>query len=258
LRVLATHKVKLIILIVFITLYINGYSQPSVASGKDSTEYKYQHEKDFAGVNDTLKINSRGFSNTEVEKLKNDPNLNYHLSPTIAESLWVRFKQWMNWFLESLFEKAVTTDLGRVIMYVLAGFLLIVVIMMLLKVNAFKVFYSGADQGQRTYQVIHENIHEMNFEKLIQEATEKDDFRLATRLIFLHALKILSDNHQIEYNQGKTNHDYVDELTSSDLIAGFNELSFYFDYAWYGNFSISNRQFERVKNTFAEWRAKIN
>jgi len=98
----------------------------------------------------------------------------------------------------------------------------------------------------------------MDFEKLIQEATEKNEFRLATRLIFLHALKLLSDKHLIEFNPGKTNHDYVEELMTPDLKTGLNELSFYFDYAWYGNFSISDIQFQRIKNTFAEWRSKMS
>jgi hypothetical protein len=224
----------------------------------DTTEFKIQHDdKEFEGVNDTLKITIRSFSSAEVDKLKADPDLNYKQPPTVAESLWDRFKQWLAWFFESLFKKATTTDLGRVIVYTIAGILLIAVIMMLLKVNAFKVFYSGADQAKQNYQVFHENIHEMDFEKLIQDATNKNEFRLATRLIFLHALKLLADKHLIDFNPGKTNHDYVEELKISDLKTGLNELSFYFDYAWYGNFAINDIQFQKIKNMFTEWRTKV-
>ena len=250
---------KLIPFIVFIIFSFNVYSQDSDAAvSVDNTEYDYQEEKDFAGIADTLKINTRSFSGAEIDQLKSDPDLNYQQPPTVAESLWDRFKQMLAWFFESLLEKASTTDVGLVIMYTMAGILVIVVIMMLLKVNAFKVFYSGADQPKPSYQVFHENIHEMNFEKLIKEATEKNEFRLATRLIFLHALKLLSDKHLIEFNPGKTNHDYVEELKTSDLKTGLNELSFYFDYAWYGNFAINATQFQRINNTFAEWRTKIS
>ncbi len=224
----------------------------------DTTEFEIQNEdKGFEGVNDTLKIVTRSFSSAEVDQLKADPDLNYKQPPTVAESLWDRFKQWIGWFLESLFKNATTTDIGRVIMYTLAGGVLMVVIMMLLKVNAFKVFYSGVDQAKQTYQVFHENIHEMNFEKLIQDTAEKKEFRLATRLIFLHALKLLADKHLIDFNPGKTNHDYVEELKISDLKIGLNELSFYFDYAWYGNFTINDTQFQKITNTFSEWRTKM-
>ena len=80
---------------------------------------------------------------------------------------------------------------------------------------------------------------------------------MATRLIFLHALKLLADKHLIDFNPGKTNHDYVEELKISDLKIGLNELSFYFDYAWYGNFTINDTQFQKITNTFSEWRTKM-
>jgi hypothetical protein len=252
--------VKFLPFIIFIVLSFCAYSQSSTALVYgDSTKLQLQNEeKEFKSINDTSKIDTRSFSRAEVEELKADQNLNYKQPPTVAESLWDRFKQWLAWFFESLFKNATTTDLGRVIMFTIAGILLIVVIMMLLKVNAFKVFYSGADQAKQTYQIFHENIHEMDFEKLIQDATEKNEFRLATRLIFLHALKLLSDKQLIEFNPGKTNHDYVEELKTADLKTGLNELSFYFDYAWYGNFAINDTQFQKIRKTFAEWQTKLS
>ena len=121
-------------------------------------------------------------------------------------------------------------------MYIVGIVLLTVLIMMLLKVNAFKVFYSGQGANTFTYSALDENIHEMDFEKLIQEATGKNDYRLGVRLVFLYALKMLSDKNLIHWDQGKTNHDYLDELSATEIKTGFNELNSYFEYAWYGNF----------------------
>jgi hypothetical protein len=177
--------------------------------------------------------------------------------PTVVETLWDRFKQWLGWLFASLFDTASTTGIGKILLYVLAVVVIIIVIMTLLRVNAFKVFYSGADQARQNYSVFHENIHEMDFDKLIQEAVEQNKLRHATRLVFLYALKILSDKHLIDFNPGKTNHDYVEELSSPELKTGFNELSFYFDYAWYGNFSITEAQFNKIRMVFNEWRSKV-
>ena len=212
---------------------------------------------DFAGPTDITQIEVRKFSEAEIEKLKADPDLNYTQPPTVAETLWDRFLKWLSWLLDSILNKATTTDLGRFLMYTLAIVLTIAVIMMLLKVNAFKVFYSGVDTGKQDYGVFHENIHEMDFEMLIREATEKKQYRLATRLIFLSALKVLSDKHLIDFKAGKTNHDYVEELPKGELKTGLNELSFYFDYAWYGNFAINESQFQKVNNTFTNWTQKV-
>jgi hypothetical protein len=252
----------LIALLCAATLFAQNNSVlPDTLTAEESYGTEYFDENgdplDFAGPADTTQIEVREFSEADIEKLKADPDLNYTQPPTVAETLWDRFLKWLSWLLDSIFNKATTTDLGRFLMYTVAIILTIVVIMMLLKVNAFKVFYSGADKGKLEYGVFHENIHEMNFEILIREATEKKEYRLATRLIFLFALKVLSDKHLIDFKAGKTNHDYVEELQKGEIKTGLNELSFYFDYAWYGNFAINESQFQKVNNTFASWMQKI-
>ena len=218
----------------------------------------FQQPEDFYGSADTLVVERREFESKQLELIKTDPDLNYKQPPTVAETLWDRFKMWLAWFFSSLVDAATTTDLGKLALYVLEAVIIVGVIMALLKVNAFKVFYSGADQARQGYQVFHENIHEMDFDRLIQDAVGKAEFRVATRLMFLHALKLLSDKHLIEFNPGKTNHDYVDELKVAELKTGLNELSFYFDYAWYGNFNVTEGQFQKITTVFNSWRQRIS
>ena len=214
-------------------------------------------QSEYNAANDTLPIQRKSFDTATVEELKADQDLNYKQPPTVAESLWDRIKYWIARFLEQLFEGATLTDVGRVLMYTLAIILLVGIILTLLKVNAFRVFYSGADQA-KVSRVFHENIHEMDFEKLIRDATDKKDYRQGTRLILLYALKLLTDRHLIEWEAGKTNHDYVNELNVTDLKTGLNELSFYFDYAWYGNFPVTPEAFQRIQTTFTGWRQKLS
>lgn len=220
------------------------------------TTYEREEDPDFAGPPDTVRVTIREFSHTKVDSLQADPDLNYTQPPTVAETLWDRFLRWLNRIFEIVFEKSTATDLGRFLLYTGLLIAIIIIILTLLRVNAFQLFYSGADTPQG-YQVFHENIHEMNFDVLIQQAADKKEYRLATRLVFLYALKLLSDQHMIEFLPGKTNHDYVEALQAGEIRTGLNELSFYFDYAWYGNFSISETQFEKIKNTFTHWRGKI-
>jgi hypothetical protein len=217
----------------------------------------FAEEVDSYAIPDTSKIVERNVDEGTLQDLKTDPALQYKESPTIAESLWDRFRLWLGQLIQTIFQNAVTTDWGRVFMYIVGIFLLILLTMMLLKVNAFRVFYSGQGANTFSYTALDENIHEMDFEKLIQEATGKNDYRLGIRLVFLYALKMLSDKNLIHWDQGKTNHDYLNELNSSDIKAGFNELNSYFEYAWYGNFRIEPETFSRVKQIFAEWRGKL-
>ena len=88
-------------------------------------------------------------------------------------------------------------------------------------------------------------------------SVEKNDYRLGVRLVFLYALKTLSDKGLIQWDQGKTNHDYLNELRVTELQKGFNELNFYFEYAWYGNFNITPNVFSHVRRIFEEWKRSV-
>lgn len=227
----------------------------------DSTETYFtdtpEDQNDFQAAADSSRIEARNFSEATLNELKSDTGLQYKEAPTIAESLWERFLALVGQFIDSLFRNAVNTDWGRVFSYVLGIILVVVIIMMILKVNAFKVFYGGQGVSTVPYHILDENIHEMDFDKLIQDAIAQHDYRKGIRLLFLKSLKMLADKNYIHWEQGKTNHDYLSELTPADLKKGFNELNFYFEYAWYGNFSINHEMFLKIQRVFTDWREKV-
>ena len=119
------------------------------------------------------------------------------------------------------------------------------------------MFYGVSKTSAVKYAVLEENIHEMDFDKLVQEALSKKEFRLAIRLTFLHGLKLLSDRQHIYWEPGKTNHDYLDELKAPELKSDFAKLNYYFEWAWYGNFKVSQDTFNHVKDLFNHWKTKI-
>ncbi len=219
---------------------------------EESSVASYVH-----GSPDSAQISVRNVHDETLRNLKSDSDLQYKEPPTVAESLWSRFLKIIAQFIRELLETAVDTGWGKILTYTVGLIIVIVLIMMILKVNAFQVFYSGRGAGTMTTNILHENIHEMNFEKLIEEAVAKKDFRKAIRLLFLQALKLLSDKHFIQWDQSKTNHDYIAELKAEDLKKGFHELNFYFEYAWYGNFSVNDEIFAKVRNTFTDWKANV-
>lgn len=245
---------------VILTTCCLGQQYDSVTVADSAFTYSeddWQEDSQTQAAPDSSKILARTFDENALKKLKADEELQYREAPTIAESLFDRFMKLLSQFLDSLVQGAVTTNWGRVISYLIGVGLLVVLIMMLLKVNAFKVFYGGQSASSMPYHVLDENIHEMDFEALIQEAIASGEFRKATRLVFLNALKILADKNFIHWEQGKTNHDYLSEVTIADLKPGFNELNYYFEYAWYGNFNINHEKFLKVQQVFNAWRERI-
>lgn len=225
-----------------------GLTQPAVTSD-DSSE-------PFNTPVDSTQVAKKYFSEGQILELKTNPDFNYKEPPSAAESIWDRFIQWIGQFFGALFEGATNTNWGRILVYAAAFVGFIIVLLMILRVNAFRVFYSGADKGTIASAAFHENIHEMDFEKLIHEAMERKKYREGIRLIFLHALKLLTDKQLIHWQAGKTNHDYVSELSTGDLKSNLTELSFYFDYAWYGNFIVKEDAFNKTQQIFQSLKQK--
>jgi hypothetical protein len=235
------------------------YSEDSTLFDEDFDE-DYEAEDESSARSfvapDTFKVQPRYFDESIIEELREDPDFDYQAEPTVAESLWDRFWRWIGEFVSQMLNGMVSTDWGRVLLYVGLLVVLIVIAMALLKVDAFRVLFKGADVASRV-GVFHEDIHVMDFEELIKDAVAKEDFRNAVRLVFLYSLKLLSDQQHIQWQPGKTNHDYLDELKTNELRPGLGELSFYFDYAWYGGFDISRIQFGRVQEIFINWKGQI-
>lgn len=97
---------------------------------------------------------------------------------------------------------------------------------------------------------INENIHEINFPEIITKFEVEKDFRSAIRYRFLHVLKRLSDKNKILWMPEKTNQDYAVELKDSTLKRSFLELAYIFDYVWYGEFSITENDYQYYKSKF--------
>lgn len=209
------------------------------------------------GQNDTSAVSVKSFSGNTLQELREDPDLKYRQPETVAETLWERILKWLLQMIQDIFQTAATTSGGKLIVILLAMALVIVLVMMILKVDAFKVLFV-AKGAQLKSAAIEENIHEMDFDALISQAVSQKDYRRGIRLLFLASLKLLADRHLIEWQTGKTNREYVSELSSGELRRGLSELSLYFDYAWYGNFTISADTYEKASHVFSNWKKKLD
>lgn len=203
---------------------------------------------------DSSRIEVRQMDADVLTTLKADPDMDYGRGPS-AISLWERFKRWLNRLISSILGAAFSANWFNILVIILSVLALIYVILRLLKVNV-NMFYTGK-QAAVPHGVLDEDIHTMDFDKLIQEALQRNEYRLAIRLLFLKSLKLLADKHHILWQPGKTNHDYLNELSAQHLKTGFNELNFYFEYAWYGNFTINEALYKKVDALYNNWKTNV-
>ncbi|MBX2964694.1 MAG: DUF4129 domain-containing protein [Cyclobacteriaceae bacterium] len=204
---------------------------------------------------DTTKVEIRQLDEDVLNTLKADPDMEYGRSPS-AVNLWERFKRWLNNLISSLFNAAVSANWFNIFIVILSAIVLIYVILRLLKVDALNMFYTGK-RAAIPHGVLDEDIHAMDFDTLINDALQKNEYRLAIRLLFLKSLKLLADKQHILWQPGKTNHDYLNELTAQNLKTGFNELNFYFEYAWYGNFIINEALYKKANDLYNDWKTNV-
>ena len=216
-----------------------------------------EEEFRYTAMADTTPLEIKNFDQRQLSALKSSGDFQYHEAPSVAQALWSRLLEWLGYALLSLFQGAARLHWDKVLIYALALAGGIAIVLMVLKVNVLNVFQRSTDRGVTPAAAIHENVHEMDFEELLRLALEKERYRDGVRLLFLYALRILSENQLISWKAGKTNRDYVAELQTVSVSTDFNLLSVYFDYAWYGNFQIEKDTFLRAENTFKVFREKL-
>ncbi|TMI77529.1 MAG: DUF4129 domain-containing protein [Bacteroidetes bacterium] len=95
-----------------------------------------------------------------------------------------------------------------------------------------------------------EDIFSINYPREIEKAIQSEDYRLAIRLMFLRLLRNLSNRHLIQYRPGRTNLEYLSQLSSTVHYNDFFGLTRNYEYAWYGKFDVSSEAFKTIRNNF--------
>lgn len=191
-----------------------------------------------------------------LRAFRDDPGFAYDRQPPQTDSGWARFKAWLAEKLFSPLERRSTNWLVERIFWILAGLGLIYAVLKLLRMEPRGLFYGRSDRQRSPAFAEIEDLQEVDFDGLVQEATAAGDFRRAVRLLYLKTLKALAARALIAWQPEKTNHEYLRELEErpqADLAASFSRLTYLFEYIWYGDFPVDARAFERARGTFSDF-----
>lgn len=177
---------------------------------------------------------------------------------------WTRFKQWLSDFFKDLFnldsegQAAKATDIALKIAGVII-FLLVIYFIFKAVINdeGKWVFGKSSDKNIIPVTDIENNIHATDFKQLIAEAEQDNNYRLAIRYYYLWLLKALTNAEIIEYDVEKTNSDYYNEIASQPLKDEFSYTSYLYNYIWYGEFDVDEKQFSKGKAAFTHFLKSI-
>lgn len=96
-----------------------------------------------------------------------------------------------------------------------------------------------------------------DYNRLIQQAINKNDFRLATRYLYLQSLYRLIEQGAVLFAVDKTNHQYLTELAGKPYQQAFAAVTLQYEYAWYGGFAIEEFRFKDIQQTFNQFNNEL-
>ena len=181
-----------------------------------------------------------------LEQLQQDPRYAYAIEedkPSVVSELFDRL---MRWWGETLHE----IDIDERVIHLLLILLLLLLVWWLLRNKALRsLFVRSLRGGDETAEAIEENIHVIDFDAELAKALAQGNYTLASRLLYLHTLKHLSDEHRIDWQPQKTPTQYARELTAdAERRDAFKELTNHFIRLRYGGFEADQQLYATMSS----------
>ena len=201
---------------------------------------------------DSSNINVTHFKENFKDNYSGD-DFNYTINDTgginLMQRILKKFFDWMSdvfgfdidWIDYQTMEYIVYGLLGIIALYLIIKFLL---------QNPVRSVFKTEDKTINGFSYVEENIKQVDFDKLISNALKENNYRLATRYLYLKSLKSLASKKLIEWHYDKTNTDYLNEIKDNKIKSLFKRVSYIYDYVWYGEFPIDETSFNKNKSDF--------
>lgn len=222
---------------------------------KDSLEVQY----------DNRILKEKEFDKSHIQEYRSDSDFNYIIKKREKPN---EFQLLLNWlkriiviFLGWIFGVEEATGVFMFLLKVVPYIILIIVIGLLLKLFL-KVNFSTMHKGSRKKASIfitedEEIIKNKDISSLIQLAIVNGNYRLAIRYYYLLSLQKLQENDVIDWQQEKTNEDYIKEIQVQYLSSQFKNITHLYDFIWYGNFKVDEIDFNKAVVNFEQFNSLI-
>jgi hypothetical protein len=253
---LPARQVRIVLLVLFMTCSLWSKAQTEQEHVIDTSAYVSPVEPEqviddadaaYRGKEEVTETPVfREVPDSVTARLKKDKDFRYANDP----SYWVTEPEEMDdgiTFMDR-FYRFFRGDAVRTIFYILLAGLLLYIIYRVVVVNKLYMIYSSKkskddDDGPS-------DITEDDLEENIQKAIAAKQHRQAVRYLYLKTLRRLSEKGLIRLHAQATNYDYVNQLNQHSRAEEFRFLTRIYDYVWYGEFGLTDEQFDLVHANF--------
>ncbi len=220
-----------------------------------------QQEKDSLILTEDLNtsLESRDFQQ-ELSEVYTGDDYKYDIKDGESQNLLARFLRWLLNGISDTFginlPPGTLKFLEYLIYFLLGSLAIYLLVKFLIGENLSNVF------SKQAASIIDINLSEAHIENvdldaLIKDALKQKDYRLAIRYQYLRALKTLSQQNIIEWHFEKTNLDYQKEIKTPGIQSLFKEVSYLYDYIWYGEQPIDETKYEAAQSRFTALKKHI-
>jgi len=230
---------RILTIVPFLFFFLLGFSQLE----KDSVQIPQD---------EATKLTERSLPN-DLNKKYSGEEFNYEIKTGESQNLIARFLSWLSRGLNDIFGVNISPEAFKFLQYLiyfLMGGLVIYLIIRLLVNEKFNTIFTKKARSIIDIDLAEQHIESLDLDTLLQGALEDKNYRLAIRYHYLRVLKRLSQANIIEWHFDKTNSDYQNEITKPNLKSGFKEVSYLYDYIWYGEQSIDENSYETANSSF--------
>lgn len=243
-------KLRLIFLLVFLINIPFASAQKENQESAKKQVIKIDENKNLQPV----KLNPQQFENFKKDK---DFDYSRQYNP---ENWWEAFKDWLRHLWVSFWEKIFgeiqpgswIVSFMQIMKYVLIAVVLGFIAWLFIRLNPGKSMVKPSRLPEVLLSEEEKVMNSQNISKLIEQAQTEQNYRLAIRYYYLWILKLLRDHNLIDYQYQKTNREYQQEISQSSLASQFGVITRLYDFIWYGDFKLNNRQYESAKKEFEE------
>lgn len=258
---------------VFVLILVGNISAQAVASQKAEKQLagntipadpdsivdysKIKYTKQNSIQYDSSNIDVRSIDSTKIKAYLKDKDFKYFEDPQYSKTLWERLMEWLNRQFAKLTEYESYNTMWDILIYILIALAIVAILFGIYKSEINGLFFSNKNKNGLNVSEVLEDIHSIDYEKMIEEAIAGKKYRYAIRLNYLRSLKFLSDKEIINWKINKTNREFLKEIKSNTIKSKFEKLTTDFESIWYGGFEIDHLKYKHLQNIYSDFNSSL-
>lgn len=202
----------------------------------DDEEEVFQHEK-------------RTVSDSVLKSLLSDPVLKYKKNQEVSEQApkqSVNADKYIIAFFQFLYK-------ARIFFLVLCMVALLIILIWFLDRNRMLVLRPSQKNNVAATVKNIELWEAADYRIRISEASQAGNLKEAIRWWYLYTLYNLNYKKFITLSEEKTNNEYIKNLRSTPYYKQFVSLTLNYEYIWYGGFTIDDKRFQHIRQSFSDF-----